>query len=616
MHRFGKGFAVFVLLLTAVAGAWASAFRAAGPTVYVNEVPVLAFRTASGSLDPAMRAAIVVASFEALQKSGDVTVAKSGPDAVIAVAGTACVTVTGTDADKAKMSPMGLANVWARRIKEAMQLPPLKLSADSVEMPLGAVRKVQIVGSKALDAEVTSGSKSIVSVKRDGNTLELRAVGPGAGSVTVAASGVQVPLNVTVRPFAADFPQSLSTEVTGVPAYGSAVTGAISTTMRTLLKGQPGAKFSYKLPEGAPTNPGAERTYKISVRAEAPDCYPNYGTVTLTVKNAPLPRRQDAELWYSNNPEILRGAEPLFSATLKQDAPARLLYHHVNGSSQAMYLRVQAVNDSDQSAKVVVIPGDSPPDPNPVRAGLVAANQYFRAWAVGSGEVVTIPPHSTLPISLRRLSPGDTGSGLCGLRLVSGPKELLVRTDSWPPFPLEASWRAAIESSTPWREVGCPPINDFDRAPFTQSEHIYPNPQKAEQMSYEVGGRYGFFRIGQRAIQRYDQGSQLDGNFGVIYNIKAAVQNPTTEATDVEVVFEASAGYSGGLFLVNGNLVQTPLLQPKEEISLTRFRMTPGASRYLDITTIPLSGSSYPATITIRPVLSTSAGRPLQTVKK
>jgi hypothetical protein len=251
------------------------------------------------------------------------------------------------------------------------------------------------------------------------------------------------------------------------------------------------------------------------------------------------------------------------------------------------------------------MPGDSRPERNPVLAGIVAADQYFRGWMAGSGEVVTIPPRSTLPISLRRLGPNETASGLCSLRLLSGPETLLIRTDSWPPFNLDRKWAGAIVSSTPWREVGCPPINEFDSAPYVLSEHVYPNPQKTEQVRYEVGGRYGFVRIGQRAIERQDQNSRLDGNFGVIYNIKGSVQNPTSAPTDVEVVFEASAGYSGGLFVVDGNLVRTELLQPKGESQLLRFRMEPGATRNLNIWTIPLSGSSYPATITIRPLLNT-----------
>ncbi|AIE87901.1 hypothetical protein OP10G_4533 [Fimbriimonas ginsengisoli Gsoil 348] len=578
------------------------------------------FKAASGSLDASMRASLVAAALDGLPTNrGSVSVKKEGLDVLVMVGDVSVITVTGADASKAGTSAMALAEKWASNLRQALQLPPLKLSVSELEVPVGAVRNVRIVGSKSDEAQLSVNGNQYVEARRTPDGMQIRALRAGMASVVVSSGGLTQPLNVTIRPFAAEFPQSMSAEVVGIPAAGSSVKGALACTLRTQLQGRRGVKFSYQLPPTGQLGTGDVRTYNIRVRAEAPDTFPNYGMVTLKVKNLPVSRRPDAELWYSNSPEVVTQARPLFSATLRTDQPARLLYHHINAATQPMYIRVQVVNSSDDPAKVVVVPGDSKPDRNPVRAGLEAADQYFRAWMIGSGEVVVIPPHATLPISLRRLNPGETSSGLCGLRLLEGPESLLVRTDSWPPFEIDAAWRAAIESSTPWREVGCPPINDFDRAPYEISEHVYPNPHKSEEMSYEVGGRYSYCRIGQRAIIRQDQGSQLDGNFGVIYNIKASLQNPTSEATDVEVVFEASAGYSGGLFFLNGSVIRTPLLQPKEEMRIARYRLAPGGTRRLDITTLPVSGSSYPATITIRPVQTDTAlndlGRGMRTVK-
>jgi hypothetical protein len=330
--------------------------------------------------------------------------------------------------------------------------------------------------------------------------------------------------------------------------------------------------------------------------------------VNVLVRNLGIVARKDAELWYSNDPENVKQAGPLFSSELRANTPIRLLYHHINASTSPLFIRVQVVNDSDEEAQIALMPGDCNPDKNPVRAGLKAALQYFQAWTTASGEVVTIPPRSTIPLSLRRLGVGDTMSGLCGLRLISGPRTVLLRTDAWPPFRLEPSWAPALVSSAPWREVGAHPINDFDRAPFQPSLHVYPNPYRVEEVQYTVGGRYGFVRIGQKPIARQDRTSQLDGNFGVIYNIRASVDNRTTQSTEVEVVFESSAGYSGGIFYVDGQVVETPLMQPKAESRIARFRIEPGATRRFEIVTLPLSGSSYPSTITIRPIQELSGG--------
>jgi hypothetical protein len=123
-----------------------------------------------------------------------------------------------------------------------------------------------------------------------------------------------------------------------------------------------------------------------------------------------------------------------------------------------------------------------------------------------------------------------------------------------------------------------------------------------------VGGRYGFFKIGERPISGSDSMRVLDGNFGVIYSIKAEISNPTRVASEVEMVFEASAGYSGGLFLVDGVLTESPLLQPKAEFRIGKFRLAPGETKRVELVTIPLSGSSYPSLISLRPMQTLNAG--------
>ncbi|HCM74394.1 MAG TPA: hypothetical protein DIS87_09665, partial [Armatimonadetes bacterium] len=65
---------------------------------------------------------------------------------------------------------------------------------------------------------------------------------------------------------------------------------------------------------------------------------------------------------------------------------------------------------------------------------------------------------------------------------------------------------------------------------------------------------------------------------------------------------ESSAGYTGALVFVNGTLRKIPLLQPKTEHRMRLFNLQPGQSVRMNMVTIPLSGGSYPATITIRPV--------------
>jgi len=604
-----KGISLLLCLFGLLSTSFAWNVHASGPTLFVNEVPVLKFLTPTVTgIPPTQRIERLAALMRDLLFVKDIKAVKEQKTHVIFIDKVRIFTITPQEAARQGTSTAGLARQWVARLQAAYALPALKLSADRLRLPSPSNKFVKIVGSVADVAVVSTDNEAVASVRRVDGGLQIQANSPGDATISVAAADALQTIDVIVRPWAAQLPQTLSATVSGLPAMASTVKGAIDGAIQTQLQTVPGARVSFKDPVIKSMTDKSARTYSVHVTVSGDDAFERSGRVNVVVRNLGLPFRKESELWYSNDPENVRQAGPLFSSRLKQGNSARLLYHHINAASVPMYVRVQAVNDTDTPAKLMLIPGDSQPDKNPVRAGMSAAKQYFKAWACASGEVVTIPPQSTLPISIRRLSNGETSSGLCGLRLLEGPADILVRTDAWPPFNLERRWVAAVGSNTPWREVGTNPINDFDRAPYIPSEHIYPDPFKTEQVDYSVGGRYGFVRIGQAPIARSDNAKALDGNFGVIYNIRASVQNHTQEPTDVEVVFESSAGYSGGLFLLNGQMVTTPLMPPKRESRLTRFKVDPGASRKLDILTLPLSGSSYPATITIRPVQALGTG--------
>lgn len=78
------------------------------------------------------------------------------------------------------------------------------------------------------------------------------------------------------------------------------------------------------------------------------------------------------------------------------------------------------------------------------------------------------------------------------------------------------------------------------------------------------------------------------------------MSNPTEKPTDVEVVFEASAGYSGAVFVVNNQLQRAPVIQSKAEYVVRKVTLPAGATQELTLMTVPLSGSSYPALFTVR----------------
>jgi hypothetical protein len=591
-----------VIMMIAVFGyAQSGPVRTDGATVIVNEVPVFEFKTDYSGASAQARASLVVQRIQST--TGPVTISGDGDQRELYRGSVLLTDITNADASAAGTSVGALASSWYAALKDALALPALKVPEATVRIPIGETRTVKLVGSKAFAATIMSSSYQVAKGQKTDDGLVIQGLTQGQAALTINAGNATATVNVEVLPYATSLPQTVTANVTGFPASEDIVQGAVEGAIRTQLRTVPGANVTFHIDNQSTLDTGSSEGMDVKVTVDAPRSFAKEGNVHVTLKNLPIAKRSEGELWYCNDPENLKQPEPLFSAHLLKESPVRLLYHHVNSSTYPLFVRIQLINDSDTAAQVIVMPGDAKPDKNPVLAGLLAADKFVRHWVTNSGEVVYIAPHCSMPLSLHRLSPGETMSGLCGLRLLSsGPDSLLLRADAIAPFEPDKQWAAAINSCAPWRYVGASKITYYDTAPTVTSNHIYPDPFKEENVDYQVGGRYGFVRIGQKPISNSSQDSALEGNFGVVYTIKATMTNPTNQASDIEVVFEASAGYAGALFVVNGDVKRTFPLPPKAETQLALIHLEPGASKSLTLITIPHSGGSYPATLTIRPV--------------
>lgn len=596
----------FLLLfgsLVAACCAPASTVRANGSSIYVNEVEVVKIRATAAGRSPSERAAYLAPILAADLARGGPQVARVGKEFRIVVGGKPWMLITTEEAKAAGSTPKALADAWCAGITSAAALPPLQLSVRQIKAPAGAARSVSLVGSQVQESVVRSTDEKVFKITRTGATLSIQGINPGQATAQVTAGGSTATLDVTVQPIAAYFPQSVTAYVTGTPAARDMVVGALVASVNSDLRTIDGAQVSFTPPSVSEIGTGESRSYTVHVKVSGPMAFPSDGLVNVTVKNSPIGYRSETELWYSNNPEPVKKPMRLFVGGLKPGQPVRMLYHHINRTGSTLIMNVEAINNSNTPARMLIIPGDAEPAQNPVAAGFEAADIFVRSWSKYSGEIVDIPAYSILPISLRRMRKNDTVSGLCYLRLLEGgPQELVVRAEARNPSVMEHKWKVAMASATPWRITGCKPIGDLASIPAPDSVHIYPNPFKEEDVDYSVGGPFGFVRIGQTPIARQDNQGSLDGNFGVLYTIVATIQNKTANPADVEVVYEASAGYGGAVFLIDGSVRRTPMLQPKEETRLSRFRLEPYSSKSLKIMTVPLSGSAYPCTLTIRPV--------------
>lgn len=580
----------------------AQSVRASGATLYVNEASVLTLKATVAGNGPERRVKAVADRLGTLPEGSEFAIKGNGKSRTLVSGSTVILDIAPAEAAAQRTTASDLAVQWLGNLRAALNLPPLKLGATEVVVPVGGKRSIPFSGREALAAQYTVSPEGSVLLGREDGALVVQGVAAADATLNLTSANGTASLRVRVVPYASSFPQTVNLAVTGNPATADSLNGALEGAVKQQLQAQPGRKIVVQAPKGLAVPAGTTRTVSVDVKVTAPGALPSEGKVTVNVTNEGLRHEKERELWYCNDPESLKGPSRLFRATLRASNPVRMLYHHVNESPEPLFFTVDVNNPSDLPARVVVVPGDSPPDKNPVRAGVLAADPFFQAWVVGAGEIVTIPPRSRMPLSLRRLKPKETASGLCYLNLLpGGPSSLSVYADAVAPFPLAGDWEQAEANPTPWREVGMPALST-DANPERLSNLVFPNPFRTEDFLYRVGGPFGFIRIGQKPIARRDGGRPLDGNFGVVYQIAVTMTNPTAAPANVEVVFEASAGYSGGLFFVDGEYQRKPLLQPKAESPLIKVRLAPGENRTVNISTVPLSGSSYPATIIVRPV--------------
>lgn len=589
-------FLALFLALAATLGQAASV-RVDGASVYVNEMLVLTLKSGKNE----SRAAGVAASLAKLDPDSQLRTEGNSRTMRILTGDRVVLTVARLEAKAHGLTVPALAAQWVGALKKAIVLPPIAVSSDTFKVPLGKPFMFEIQGSQARKVALATNNTAVATASRTGAKVTVTPKALGEAVISLKAGDATKSISVRVLPFAASLPQSFSIAVTGDPATAETVRGAVETALWTKFKSVPGTEATFRLPaiESLALEDG--KTFAIGVTVSGPDAFPVEGQVQVSVRNEPVAYKAESELWYCNDPENVTRFQNLFAAELRSNDPVRFLYHHLNAMPLSMLIDAQVINDSDRPARLLVIPGDKR-DKNPVLAGLIAGDQLLRNWVKFSAEVVTLPPKSSVSIALRRLAPQDTMSGLAYLRLLpGGPSKVFVRVDSVPIGELDPKAEAALSVNAPWRRLPPSILTRTDRSGAALSTHVYPTPFKSEEVEYEVGGKYGFVRIGQKPIPRAN-GKGLDGNFGVFYTIDAKLSNQQDEPADVEVVFEASAGYSGALFVLNGEVLRTPLLQPKEEAQITRVKLQPGERKQITFMTVPLSGSSYPATIVVRPV--------------
>jgi hypothetical protein len=463
---------------------------------------------------------------------------------------------------------------------------PLALSPSHLIVPLGEARDVILKGALTRP-DVTVDPNGTLSVTvapgpAPGSwrlTLQSEAPGPAVVRVSVDHRG-QV-LSARVMKFAGQV-ESAAVEVTGQPAPAEFVLRAARAAVEGVVRPESGATAAIGSPVSLPSDLVAGQTTSLAfpVTITGPDMLAVKSAATVTVRNRDLDPRDVGVLLYSNEPERITGAGTLFAAELTPDRPARLLYHHQNMGDGPLRIRVDLVNPTDQPADVQVIEGMAGPSRDPVEAGHSAAVRYLRSAMQDIGLIVRVRARTEQAIALQRMAPGATVSGLFGLRSLS------------PGLYARVSAEAA----------GDPPLSVRPaEQPDKLSEAVYLSPSRPEKARYVVGQRWAFMNLGSDPLLARGSRKKLFGNYGVSYELTIELSNPTGQPQSVALMLSPDAGAARGVFVIDGTLVEAPVVGPPIEANLAIFHLQPGERRTVRVQTLPVGGSSYPARLVIRP---------------
>ena len=610
----------------------------------------LTIRTPNGKLQPADRVRIAADRLNDALSSHDsdlsITAKQNDSDLwVVDAGGVTLLIANEKEATALDITPEALARRWARGIRSVLGAdepksvsndepkpdvkpeikpePPPKpevgvtLASDSITIPLGETRTISVGGAAPVktitsddsDAEIVHGDFD--SSRR---SLIIHALSVGKGSVTVHSDqgGSDAKIDVTVQRYAGEVAPAIDVAVSGDPSTPSdAVTQALYQGILRAISMQPqtAIRFGRITPASAPLEIGDAYTQKVPVTITGPDLFTVDSVVTVKVSNKPIAQQEASTLLYSNNPERVPSAQELYRGKLRPLKSVRLDYHHQNISGNQLFFRTELVNDSDVSASVHVIAGMSLPAMDTFRVGYKAGQMFMKSLSTNTGIVLDIPPHSRAPVIAQRLPAGLTVSGIVQMQQLTGPAaglDLRVAADNDDTI-VNAPAAQLVQNSLGRNTILSPILQLAEvttpaaDTPTPLSAHVYDLPRIPLHGEYKVGGMWEHLKLGQVEALTDKSGKQrLFGNYGATYDITINVTNPTDKTKTVVVMFDPTAGYAAGVFLMpDGSIVDFDPIQSPNDREVMRTTLTAGETQTLKMSTIPLNGSFYPVTLVV-----------------
>lgn len=509
------------------------------------------------------------------------------PGSRLIVSGVVILTAERTDAGHAGVRPSTLVRRWALALEEALAIPAVLIVPASVVLSPGGTAVVSVSVSVPGEIRLGSFDRQIADVVVVAGNLHVTARGPGSTVVPLRVGAYRAQLGISVRPPAGVIPPSVDVVVTGAPAVApEVIREAIQRRLEEAIRREPGASLELgPIAIEGPLAPESSIATTVAVEIRSPYAGHVRGIVAVRVSNQPFVLADPAVLLVSNRPEVITGNGLLFQETLVHDKPARLLYHHMNGTpSQARVLKVTLTNSGTAAARVHYLSGIAGPSPDPIYIGFASTARFLSALNAGRGYFVEVPARGVTAFTAYTLAPMALVSGIMQFQVTEGgPVELTVH--------VRLPW---LLDQTVTTDLG-PWAFPHPRGTFPGSVVEIVREQPAHEPAHlaDLG-------VMSRLVD-IRTGEPLVGDYGVLYRVRLRLTNPTGREVSTALTATAAGGLARGLFLIDGAPADVGLMRAGEQREITVFTVAPGGVRDVVLVTMPVAGSYYPVRLVLRP---------------
>lgn len=290
---------------------------------------------------------------------------------------------------------------------------------------------------------------------------------------------------------------------------------------------------------------------------------------------------------FSNYPESISSPGLVFDHQFDKNK-FRVFYHHKNIMNEHMDIVFLLSNLSDDPAVINIQKGLGGSSEDVVFAGHKALSDFFND-ILTDGDLMSIPPKSTVPVLVHKIKSQQVSSGIVRFESFSDANlrvKMMVVDDQY-------------SNITGFSDV--PTLFSQFRVSYYEESIRYINED------FNLNDPYASFQIGGKPFLKDKQSPfKLKGNYGLVYSVEVVLNNNEDRFKHVEFFLAPTKknGVDRGVFLIDGEVVEVGILNYKEKVvMMERFhqiKVPPNQSMKVFMVTMPQAGCFYPVDIILK----------------